>query len=62
MKRFETIFKVASFFIATIFFIVNLHRGTEFWIWPLGNMFWVSVCFYKSRRIEHLEIEKKFKK
>lgn len=62
MRRLETIFKVITFFTAMSFFIINLHSDIEKWVWPLVTMFWVSVCFYKSRRIEHLEIDKKFKK
>jgi len=62
MRRVETIFKIITFFTAGVFFIINLHLPIENWIWQLMTMYWVGTCFYKSRKIEHLQIEKKFKK
>jgi hypothetical protein len=62
MKRIRTILKVITFLIALGSFVINLHKPFEYWIWQLIVMFWVSVCFLKTKRIEELEIENKFRK
>jgi hypothetical protein len=62
MKRLQTILKSITFLIALGSFVINLHLPIYNWIWQLVTMFWVSVCFIKSRRIEELEIENKLRK
>jgi hypothetical protein len=32
------------------------------WVWQLVTMIWVAVAFFKSRKVEELEIEKKYRK
>ena len=62
MKRIETIFKSTVFLVALFSFTVNLHLPMNEWVWQLITIFWVVISFMKSRRIEDLEIEKKYRK
>ena len=62
MRRFETILKLVTFFCALVSFTLNLYLPIKFWVWQLISMVWVSICFVKARRIEELEIKKKYKR
>jgi|LauGreDrversion4_2_1035121.scaffolds.fasta_scaffold04718_4 hypothetical protein len=62
MRRFETVLKLITFMFAITSFTLNLHLPFKFWVWQLITMIWVSICFVKARRIEELEIKKKYKK
>lgn len=62
MKRLETILKIVCFLLALGSFTVNLHLAINNWIWQLITMLWIAVAFFKSRKIEELEIEKKYRK
>ena len=62
MKRLETVFKSTTFLVALFSFTINLHLPIGNWVWQLITMFWVIISFLKSRKIEDLEIEKKYKK
>lgn len=62
MKRLETILKSTTFLVGLFSFTVNLHLPMNAWVWQLVTMFWVIISFLKSRRIEDLEIENKYKK
>lgn len=62
MKRLETVLKIICFLIALVSFTLNLHLPMDNWVWQLVTMIWVAVAFFKSRKVEELEIEKKYRK